>query len=269
MPEGYAEMTSAPALPGLDLTDGAAFAPGGEDGGRAVTFGRAEANDSTLLPEQFRKAIGLAAGEAPERTPVKLGPDDLQAYRIEGFQPAGSSRQVTVYASPTSEGVATVACLAPPADAAAFKPRVRGDRRHAGDHVRNAVPGRTRPAYAKTLSTTLGRLDGQVAKGRKAIARDKTTFRAQAAAARDIQAAYVAAAKKLRNTETSPADTLINALLADRLGAAAGAWKKAAAAAAKKDKAGFARSAAAIKRTQADLRLALTGLEKVGYKVAG
>ena len=52
---------------------------------------------------------------------------------------------------------------------------------------------------------------------------------------------------------TSPADALINAALADRLAAAAGAWKKAASAAAKKDKPGFARSAAGIKRTQADI----------------
>ena len=221
-----------------------------------------------MLPEQFRKAIGLAGGEVPDRTPVKLGPDDLQAYRMEGLEPAGSSRHVTVYASPTSEGVATVACLAPPADADAFKPECEAIADTLEITSGTPFPVGPDPAYAKTLSTTLGGLERQVAKGRKQLAREKTTFRAQAAAARDIQNAYVAAAKKLRNTETSPADTLINTLLADRLGAAAGAWKKAAAAAAKKDKAGFARSAAAIKRTRAELRLALTGLEKVGYKVA-
>ena len=68
---------------------------------------------------------------------------------------------------------------------------------------------------------------------------------------------------------TSPADKLINGVLVERLRTAAGAWNKAAAAAAKKDKPGFARSAAAIKRTQADLRAALAGLERIGYKLSG
>ena len=84
VPEGYAEMTSAPALPGLDLTEGAAYAPGGEDGGRAVTFGQADANDSTLLPEQFRKALGLAAGEVPERTAGQARPRRPAGVSLRG-----------------------------------------------------------------------------------------------------------------------------------------------------------------------------------------
>ena len=268
VPEGYAEMSSAPALPGLELTEGAAFAPGGEDGGRAVAFGQADASDSRLLPAQFLKALDLADGEVPDRTPVKLGPDDLQAYRYESLEPAGSSRRVTVYTSPTSEGVATVACLAPPADAAAFKPECEAIADTLQIASGKPFPVGPDPEYAKTLSTTLGRLDGQVAKGRKAIARDKTTFRAQAKAARDIRDAYVAASKKLRDTVTSPADKLINAVLVERLRAAARAWNKAAAAAAKKDKRGFARSAAGIKQTQADLSAALAGLERIGYKLS-
>ncbi len=268
LPEGYAEMTSEPALPGLDLAEGAAYAPGGKDGGRAVKFGQAVANDSTLLPEPFRNALGLAAGKVPDRTAVKLGPDDLEAYRYEGLAPAGTSRRVTVYASPTSEGVATVACLAPPADAAAFKGECEGIANTLQIASGKPFPVGPDKAYAKTLGTTFGRLDGQVARGRKALARDKTTFKAQSAAARDIRDAYAAAARKLRGTVTSPADRLINSILADQLGAAARAWKKAASAAAKKDKRGFARSAAAIKRAEADLGRALGGLEKVGYKLS-
>jgi hypothetical protein len=267
VPQRYAAMASAPALPGLDLTDGASYAPGGKDGGRAVTFGQAEANDSTLLPESFRKALGLAAGEVPKRTPVKLGPDGLQAYRYADLAPAGTSRRVTVYASPTSEGVATVACLAPPADAAAFKGECEAIANTLQLGSGKPFPVGPDPAYAKTVSSTLGKLDRQVASGRKALARANTTFKAQAAAARDIQNAYVAAAKRLRNTVTSPADTLINTGLVQRLDAAAGAWKRAAAAAAKKQKRAFARAGAGIKRTQADLGRALASLEAVGYKV--
>jgi len=268
VPEGYAEMASAPALPGLDLAESASYAPGGKDGGRAVTFGQADANNSTLLPGQFRKALGLGDGDVPERTAVELGPDGLQAYRYEGLEPAGSSRRVTVYASPTSEGVATVACLAPPAQAAAFKAECESIADTLQIASGKPFPVGPDPGYAKVLSATFGRLDRQVARGRKALARDKTTFRAQAVAARDIRDAYLAAAKKLRGTEISPADTLINAGLVQRLRAAAGPWNKAASAASKKDKGGFARSEAGIKRTQTELARTVSDLEAVGYKVS-
>ena len=193
----------------------------------------------------------------PDRTAVKLGPDELQAYRYEGLQPEGSNRQVTVYTSPTSEGVATVACLAPPADAAAFK----GECEAIADtlQVTSGKPFPVGPdaAYAKSLGTIFAKLDDQVANGRRQIARDNTTFRQQAAAARDIQSAYTAAAKQLRQAVTSPADALINAAIAERLSEAGSAWKRAAAAAASKDKGGFADSDDAIKQAQSDLERTL------------
>ena len=189
-------MSSAPALPGLELAEGAAYAPGGKDGGRAVTLGMADANDSTLLPADFRKALGLAGGEVPKRTAVKLGPDELQAYRYEGLKPAGTSRRVTVYASPTSEGVATVACLAPPADAAAFK----GECEAIADTLQlgsgEPFPVGPDPGYAKTLSTTFGKLDAQVASGRKALD----------ARQRDVQGAVGRRAQDLRRVRRGGAD---------------------------------------------------------------
>jgi serine/threonine protein kinase len=267
VPADYAALASAPALPGLELADGAAYAPGGKDGGRAVAFGQATANDPTLLPSEFLRAVGLESGEVPDPTPVKLGPDGLQAYRYEGLQPTRINRQVTVYAAPTSEGVATVACLAPPADAAAFK----GDCEAIANTLQlssgTAFPVGPNQAYADTLGATLAKLRDQVAKGRKALGKDRTTFRAQAAAARDIQAAYVAAAKQMKNAEISPADRTMNATLVQRLNAAAVPWKQAAAAAAKKDKRGFSESGSAIKRTQQQLAQTVAGFETAGYEI--
>ena len=266
VPTGYAALGSAPALPGLDLADGAAYAPDGKDGGRAVAFGHATANDSTLLPEDFRGTLGLQAGEVPERTAVKLGPDGLQAYRYEGLQPAGIDRKVTVYASPTSEGVATVACLAPPADAAAFKTDCEAIANTLQISSGKPFPVGPDPGYAETLGATFAKLDTQVEKGRKALGKDRTTFRAQAAAARDIQAAHAAAVKRLKGAEISPADRTINALLIARLRAVAAAWNKAAASASKKDKRGFDRSESGIKQAQQQLAQTVAGLEKVGYQ---
>ena len=268
VPAGYAELASAPAMPGLELVDDAAYAPGGEDGGRAVMFGQAEVNDSTLLPADFRTALGLGPGGVPERTAVKLGPDGLEAYRYEGLESAGSSRRVTVYASPTSKGVATVACLAPPADAGAFKSECEAIADTLQVDAPKTFPVGPDPAYARTLGAALSKLGARVAKGREALAGKQATFTAQARAARDIQGAYIAAAQRLERTETSPADRTINDAVVARLDDAAAPWKQAAAAAARKDKRAFARSEGAIKRTQGRLAQTVAGLEAAGYNVS-
>jgi serine/threonine protein kinase len=268
VPAGYAPLASVPAITGLELTDGAAFAPGGTDGGRAVAIGQAVANDSRLLPSRFWGAVGLEPGAVPDRTPVRLGPDDLEAYRYEGLQPADADRQLTVYASPTSEGVATVTCLAPPADAAAFKAECEAIADTLQISAGRPFGVGPDPAYAKTLGATFGRLDNQVAKGQKALTRDNATFRAQAEAARAIQAAYGTAAERLRNAEISPADRAINGVLVKGLRTTANAWKQAARAAASKDKRGFARSEADIRRARRELAQSFAQLEDAGYELA-
>jgi hypothetical protein len=268
LPEDYAEVTPAPEIPGLALDPGSVYAPGGRDGGQAIALGQAQANDSTLLPAEFRGATGFGDAEAPEREPVRLGPDGaLQAYRYENLQPDGFDRQVTVFAVPTSEGVATVACLAPPAQAGAFKPVCDGVANTLEVASGEPFPVGPNAEYAKTLSATLGALDGKVAKGTKALGRDGAQFDDQAKAARDIQAAYAAAAKRLRNASISPADETINGALAKSLANSSAAWKRAARAAARKDKAGFDRSEAAIRKAQQQLAQALDGMKIAGYNV--
>jgi hypothetical protein len=258
-------MSSEPALPGLELENVASYSPGGEDGGRAVKLGQSNADDSTLLPDDFRTALGLEDGEVPDRTPVRLGPDKLEAFRYENLEPAGSSRRVTVYAVPTSEGVATVACLAPPADAEAFKPECEGIANTLQITSGKPFPVGPDPEYAKLLDSTFGRLDRQVANGRKEIARKGAQFRAQAAAARDVQAAYNDAAKRLRQAEVSPTNTFINGEIVKRLQASAAAWKSAAAAASKKQKLKFDAASNRIEREQRQLDRTLQQLEAIGY----
>ena len=269
MPAGYAELDETPELPGLELEDAAGYAPGGNADGRAIVFGMSAANDSTLMPKAFRDAAGLDPSKVPERTAVALGPDGLQAYRYEDLEVEGADRVATLYVSPTTEGVATVACLAPPDDADAFKGECEATANTlqltSGEPFKVGADA----GYAKTLGTTFGKLNAEVDKGERALARNGATFRAQAAAARDIQAAYAGAARKLKAAETSPADEVINGALVKSLQGVADAWKTAAAKAADKDKAGFARSEAAIKQAQRQLAQTVKGLAVAGYDVAG
>jgi Protein kinase domain len=267
VPSNYRELGSVPGVPGLALADGAAYAPGGTDGGRAVAIGMADARDSTLLPQDFRAALGLDAGQVPERTAVALGPDEIQAYRYAGLKPDGIDRRVTLYVAPTTEGVATVACLAPPAQAAAFGPECEAIADTLTLDSAKPFPVGPDPGYAKALSASFGALDRKVARGRAALARKGTTYRAQSAAAGRIADAYAGAADKLRGTRTSPADVLINKAITQRLDAAGRAWKRAEAAAKRKDKRAFAKAGGAIKQAQQGIAATLAGLKAAGYKV--
>jgi Protein kinase domain len=268
VPANYAALGSVPAIRGLELVDGNAFAPDGRDGGRTVALGNSEANDSTLLPGDFREAIGLEDGETPERTtPVKLGPDELQALRMEGLQPRGSDRELTLYASPTSEGVANVACLTPRADAAAFKAECEAIANTMQISAGRPFRVGADEGFAKTLGDTFSGLENQVAKGRQALGRDNATFRAQAAAARDIQAAYAKAARQLRGAEISPADERLRSELVGRLEATAAAWKKAASEAVNRDRSGFAAAEAPIRRTTRELQQQVARLPAAGYEL--
>jgi serine/threonine protein kinase len=266
VPDGYQKLASPPAMPGLDLDSAASYAPGGDDTGPAVTFGGAQSDHPSLLPAAFRRAIG---SEAPAPTAVKLGPDELQAFRYEDLRPAGSSRQLTVYAAPTSEGIATVACSAPPAQAAAYKAECEAIADTLEVSSGKPFPVGPDPAYAKTVAGVFGALNRQVTQGANALARQKTTFRAQADAARGIARAYSTAATKLGDTATRPVDAPLNAALAERLTAASDAWKSTAAAADAKQKRRFDRSEARIKRTRAQIAQALSALETAGYRVGG
>ena len=56
---------SAPEIPGLALSDVATYAPGGRDGGRAVEFGMAKANDSTIMPTSSARRSRSGRARSP------------------------------------------------------------------------------------------------------------------------------------------------------------------------------------------------------------
>ena len=198
MPENYAEMASEPAIPGLDLTDAASYSPGGEDGGRAVTFGQADAHNSTLLPRTFRDTLDLGRRRGARRgrrsrsapTTSRRGGTRTSSYRAStAARP--STRRRPPRASPRS----------PASRRRPTPPRSSASARAIADTLQitsgKTFPAGPDPAYAKAIDSTFDKLDKQVAKGRRALRREGAAFRAQAKAARDIQAAYGAAAKPL------------------------------------------------------------------------
>jgi hypothetical protein len=254
VPDGWAKV-SAPSIPGLELADPAAFGPAA--GGSTIVLGnvRSAADNSTLLPTGFIKA----AGSLPDKQAVAIG-EGLQAYRYRDVKLSGFGRPVTVYAVPTSTGVATLACVGGTA--------VGCDASANTMSLVSAKPFPVGPSahYAKSVGDALGAL-GKAAKSGQAKLRAAKTPKAQAVAARSLNAAYGKAAAAVRGLEVSPADKLANAQLATALGSTAKAYGSAAKAAAKNDKGAYAKASKAVAAGQQSVSKALAGLKSAGYDV--
>ena len=117
-PSDWTRSAGPAQIPGIDFgDDGTTVTPSGGAEKGTLTVGVTDATDSTLLPDSFLKELS----SKPKPTDgVRLG--DLEAFRYKGLKPKGFSQQLTVYAAPTTEGVATIACAAPAAEASAFLP---------------------------------------------------------------------------------------------------------------------------------------------------
>jgi hypothetical protein len=256
VPAGWSRLGAAPQVPGLRLADPVAFAPGGKDGGDAVLLGavRKDADNSTLLPTQ----LIAAAGSLPAKEAMQVG-DGLQAYRYRNLHLKGFARPVTVYAVPTSAGVATLACLGAAAtcDGSANTMQLVSAK---------SFPVGPSQDYAKGVGAALKTLSGAVKSGQGKLGSAKTP-KAQAVAARGLSAAYAGAARKLAGLTLSPADTLANAQLVAGLKATAAAYAKAAQAAGHKNRGAFAKARGAVAAGQQKVSKALTGLKNAGYAV--
>jgi hypothetical protein len=262
VPEGFARRPTVPQVAGLELADAQAFAPAG--GGTQVVFGTADesAHNSSLLSGPMIDALG---GVPEERDTVELGPDKVQAVRYRDLQPSGARDRVTLYAAPTSAGVATIACLAPPSAAADFQDTCDAIANTAELNGGTGFPVGPDKDFAGAVNGTLEDLTKAVRSGRSGLGAD--TPKRQAAAASDIEAAYKKAADALRDQELSPADQLANAQLVEALDGTAKAWGRAASAAESNNKAGFRRAESGIREGEQALARALGLLENAGYDV--
>ena len=186
VPSGWSKLGSAPAVPGMDLAEPVAFTPGGKGGGDLIEVGavRKSADNSTLLSTGLIKAAGtLPAKEAVE---VSGG---IQGYRYRDLKLSGFSRPVTVFAVPTSAGVATLACVGAQAtcDASINTMQLVSAK---------AFPVGPSSDYAKAVGAALGTL-GKATKSGQAQLASAPTPKAQASAANGLSAAYSKAAKAL------------------------------------------------------------------------
>jgi hypothetical protein len=269
VPRGWSRLRQAPDL-GLPLARAAAAAPGGRSTGPIVQFGMVAgktATNAALLPAAFLDSIGRSTSSVPARTAVRLPAQNLQAWRYRDLSPVGAARRVTVYTVPTSRGVATVVCAAPPAASAGLDRQC--DAIAGTLQLRRGTAYTIGPsnAYASTLNGTIGTLQQATQSGQQSL-QDSTTLAGQAAAAQSLASAYASAAAQLSTLNLSPADRATNVQLVAALQGAASAYRKAARAATGSDADAYRAASAAVPAATAKVNAALAAVAAAGYRAA-
>ena len=251
VPAGWGDTGDLPQVPGFAA---GAVSLGGPKGG-AVVVGRGDstAANSTLLASDLRAAVGTL----PEKTVADLG-DGVQAARYAKLS-LGGGETATVYAVPTTAGVATLACTADDktCDSIAASMRISdGDTFAVGPS----------PAYSEDIDGALSKLEKQE-KSAAAALRNAGKRSSQAAATAQLASAYTGAARTLSKLKVSPADTLLNRQLVDALRATGSAYNKAAGEARRKDRGGYAREGKAALAAGKELEQRVNGLTAADYEL--
>ena len=253
-PDTWQRAQTSVKVPGYSLDDQISLTPkSGAQGGTLAAGMAGNAGNSLLLPDAFVKAIGGGGNPSPE--PVKLG--DLQAYRYTDLQVKGSQNPVTVYATPTTDGVATVTCSSPDDAFVQECERVASTLTLSGaEAFELGVP----QDYADGLSAALEKLESQRSAALDKL-KDAKTPAAQASAARQAAAAYEGATKshpKDVPPQVEEADRAILAALRD----GQKGYETVAAGASAGNKSRYAAGERQVKKADAALEKALAGLSK-------
>jgi predicted Ser/Thr protein kinase len=259
-PSGWKRVSGETVIPGVRFRDPIVLAAGTPRGARLVA-GQVNAAGSSLLHPRLIPDSG-----APEAQPVRLG--KLNALYYDSLQARGVDGKLRLYAVPTSEGVATVACVARPgAEAAAFNrdcESVATTLRVTGAKVYPLGP---RPEYAASLKAALARLE-RASKAPAATLKNAATREAQAAAASDLAAAYTRGAQTVQGIETGPAERGANGTLASALLRTAAAYTAAAKAARAGNEAAYASASRDVQNLQRVTARSLRAFEDLGYDVS-
>jgi hypothetical protein len=197
-PSTWQLSSATAAIPGITFTDPLTLAPtrggGGLDAGTV-----ADAGGSTLLSSSFRAKV---EGTLPSPSSVQLG--NVQAYNYQDLKVQGLSAPVTVYAVPSTDGVATIACSQPTGTTA---PTFRSQCSEVADTLRllgvTAYPLGVSTGDARAVSNVFDRLNSAV-KTPLASLKAASTPTAQASAYQQLAGAYRTAENGLKGTTLSP-----------------------------------------------------------------
>jgi serine/threonine-protein kinase len=255
-PAGWRAATT-PELPGLQLDDASAAAPAA-GAAAGLVIGTSAASGASLLPAGLTSRL---SGE-PDPEAVRLG--NTEALRHSGLRPRGYDRPLTVFAVPTTRGVATVACLGEGTALKACEAAATSLRLSAGARAYAIGP---RADYARGVTRVTTRL----AADRKAALADwrkARTRRQEGTAAQALSTAYARAGRSMEHLDISPLERAANDDAVRALAATGSTLHTVAAAARRGDRRAYDRARTTAGRRGAAAAKAIDALGDVGYRVS-
>jgi hypothetical protein len=260
VPVAWTGARTAPRIPGLGAHGAVTAGPGGS-GQTGV-----EANVITYHPPSLlSKAMGAAvAGRVPAPAAVRLG-EGVEAYRYDRLRLDGFAGRVTVYAVPTTDSVATLACYAPTALARRFDATCATVAATLRPTSARPVPVGPSRAFAARVSRELAGLRDDAAAPQRRLAR-ATRRRDQAKAAQDLARAYERVAGALDELPDRVVDGIAIARAAAAIGDTAGAYDQLATAARTGAQADCDRARGALGAARTQLSKARRTFARGGYE---
>ncbi len=258
-PEGWERVREKPRVPGMRFSQPIVLSFGSR--GARLNAGTVDGTGATLLPKPFLTRLARAPARDDR---VRLG--ESEAYRYTGLEPRGADGPVTVYAAPTTAGVATIACVAPSRPEAGFAAeceRVAATLALSGAQPLALGP---RDEYARAAGAALRTLERSAAPQAKQL-REAGSPEAQADAATDLSQAYLAAARTLSGAPAGPLERTAHARMVASLREVGGAYQRAARAAEDGDDGAYSSAGQDVRRGGTDLKRAQGELRKLGYSV--
>jgi hypothetical protein len=261
-PSDWSRTSNNPSIPGLEFREPIELGHTNQSGQR-LTAGQVTATGPALLPRSF--VSRLPGGRQPPRdNTVQLG--ELEAYRYANLRPRGFDRDLTLFVSPTSAGVATVACIANKGGAEALEQscgRMASSLQLTGARAYGVGPN---AEYARALDTTISRLNRQV-ETQKSGLRGAKTAAGQSRSSSALASSYAGAAGRLSKLRVSPADQDANREIAAALRRTASAYTRMSRAAVAGARGEYNSGRVAARVGERRVAAALDRLRALGYSV--
>jgi hypothetical protein len=250
-PAGWLRAAKAPAFPGLAL--GQPLVLRGPSGSSSVTLvaGLTPADGPSLLPRTLPRPT------RPELATLAAG----SAYRYSGVRPKGTQLAATVFALPTSNGVALAACIAARGvDTSACEAIAATLRPLAG----KVVPLGPSRVYAAGLGGALSALESARGHDRATLAAASTRA-AQQRTATALRADYRTASAMVAKLVAPPGTAALQESLTTSLARAAAAYAALATAAGAGRATAYAQARGRVTSAERATTHALAALRSAGY----
>jgi hypothetical protein len=239
-----------------------ALAPARGPAGARLVAGHVDAAGPSLLPAGF---LARLPREPARDDAVRLG--ETAAYRYADLRPRDwGDRQVDLYAAPTTAGVATLACIAPPRAGESFASACANVARTLELSAERAYPLGPDGGFAERLDRAMRTLAAQLVVSRRELQAAKRPA-AQGRVAAELRGAYRRAADALGRERVSPAVAADRRAIEAALRRVATEYERLARAARSGEERSYDRARSAIRRAEADVRRALAQLDLRDYSV--